>query len=89
MSKSKYKWLVPEEIPEPLRFVRKRGEYDECLEEFLKSGLPSARVNIPNTKPKNVWSQLRRRVKNKGLRDKVKVSIRGDKVYLLRVGKEA
>ena len=83
MSRKSYKWIVPEEIPSPI--ARKRTEYDECIEEFLKSGLESVRVNIPNTNPKTLSSQLSSRRKAKGLKNKVAVCCRKDKVYLVRV----
>ena len=43
----KFKWIVKEKIPPPVRFVRKRKEYDECIEEFLDSDFETVRVNIP------------------------------------------
>ena len=80
----KFKWIVKEKIPPPVRFVRKRLEYDECLDEFLKSDLKSARVEIQNSKPKNLYRQLHKRIKEKGLEGKVRVCIRKNKVYLVR-----
>ena len=48
--KKEYKWIIPEELPRPVR-PKKRVEYDEAIDEFLDSNLKSARVNIPNVKP--------------------------------------
>jgi hypothetical protein len=84
MSEKKHKFIVPEELPSPLRFLRKRGEYDECLEEFFKSNFKSVRVAIPDAKPVSLYRQLNKRLKKKGLREKVKVCIRSGKVYLVK-----
>jgi len=84
MSK-KFKWIVQEELPPPEKFVRKRKEYDECIEEFLDSGFETVRVNIPDVKPKNLYRQLHDRIKQKGLEGKVRVCMRKDKVYLVRL----
>ena len=84
MSKKKFKWLVPEELPSPVQ-VKRRKEYDECVEEFLESGLKSARVNIPGVKPLSLARLLTGRIKRKGLTGKIRVSVRKDKVYLVRL----
>jgi len=83
MSKKQYKWLIPEEIPSPLRGTI-RTEYDECIDEFLKSGLESARVNLSDVKPKTLARMLVNRIKKKDLKDKVTVALRKDKVYLVK-----
>ena len=83
MSRKSYKWIVPEEIPSPI--ARKRTEYDECIEEFLNSDLESARVNIPGAKPRSLARLLVRRIEQKGLKDKVTVSVRKERIYLVRL----
>jgi len=82
--KKEYKWIIPEELPRPVR-PKKRTEYDECIDEFLKSDLKSARVNIPNIKPRTLYSQLQARIRMRKLRDKIRVSKCGDKIYLVKV----
>jgi len=82
MSTKKFKWLQPEEVPKLAS--RRRTEYDECIEEFLQSGLESARVNIPNTHHKTLVSQLLTRIKEKGLKDEVAVRQRKGAVFLTR-----
>ena len=85
MSEKKYKWIIPEELPGPV--VKRREEYDECLDEFLESGLASARVTIPGVKPVSVARLLATRIKKRGLKGKVMVSVRKGKVYLIRPDK--
>ena len=84
MSKKKYKWIIPEELPTPVR-PKKRVEYDEAIDEFLNSDLKSARVNIPNVKPKTLYATLQTRIRMRKLRDKIRVCKSGDKVYLVKV----
>lgn len=84
MSKKHYRWLVPEKLPSPL-VARRREEYDECIKEFLDSGLETARVNIPNAKPKSLYRQLDKTLRKKGLRESIRVCIRRDKVFLVRI----
>jgi len=84
MSKKEFKWIVREELPSPLMF-RRRKEYDECIEEFLNSDLESARVNIPGAKPRSLARLLVRRIEQKGLKDKVTVSVRKERIYLVRL----
>jgi hypothetical protein len=83
LSSKKYKWIIPEEVPSFMKGMR-RKEFDECIEEFIQSGLESARVMIPNTKPKSLARILAGRIKKEGLKDKVAVSLRGEKVFLVR-----
>lgn len=85
MPKKKYKWIVAEEIPAPGYF--KKSKYDDCIDEFLESGLEAAKVNIPEVKPQSLSMLLRMRIKKRGLTDKIKVCIEKDKVYLLRMDK--
>ncbi len=84
MSKKKYKWIIPEELPRPAR-PKKRVEYDEAIDEFLNSDLKSARVNIPNVKPKTLYATLQTRIRMRKLRDKIRVIKRKDKVFLYRI----
>ena len=84
MSKKKYKWIIPEELPTPIR-PKKKVEYDEAIDEFLNSDLKSARVNIPNVKPKTLYATLQTRIRMRKLRDKIRVCKSGDKVYLVKV----
>jgi len=85
MTKKKYKWIIPEEYPYKI-VVKERREYDECIKEFLRSGFDSARVNMPHIKPKTLASQLYVHIKKLGLKDQIKVCLRGDRVYLMRTG---
>lgn len=84
MNKKKYKWIIPEELPSPVR-PRKRVEYDEAIDEFLDSNLKSARVNIPNVKPKTLYATLQTRIRMRKLRNKIRVCKSGDKIYLIKV----
>jgi hypothetical protein len=76
------KILFPEQFQTK---ARKRLEYDECLEEFIGSEFKSVAVNIPDVKPKSLVSELRDRIKRKGLKDKVMVCLRSGKVFLVRL----
>ena len=84
LSERKYKWIVPEEVPTP-GYI-KRGKYDECITEFLESGLTSAKVNIPKVKPQSTYLLLRDRLKKMGLEEKTTVCLRKGNVFLVRLG---
>lgn len=74
---SRYR-LIPEEIPS----VSKATVYNDVIEDFLKSGEPSARVEMPKRKPSTLHQGL---LKAKRLNPKyasVSVVRRGDTVYL-------
>ena len=83
MAKRKFKWIVPEEVPVP-GYIKK-GKYDECIKEFLESGLASARVEIPKVKPSSSYLLLRGRINKMGLREKITVYKRKDKVFLIKL----
>lgn len=73
-----------------LKIIRLAGfydlrRYDACVEEFWNSGLKSARVNFPNLKPNGLSSTLAKSINNMGLRGKVAVRKRGEKVFLVRL----
>jgi len=78
MAGERYKWIVPEDI----RSLG--GVYDDCIQEFLESGVRSARVDIPGKKPKSTYLLLKKSLRKKGLQDKVSVCMRFGKVYLSR-----
>ena len=84
MSKKKYKWIIPEELPTPVR-PKKRVEYDEAIDEFLNSDLKSARVSIPNVKPRTLYSQLQTRIRKRKLRSQIRVVKHKDRIYLIKV----
>ena len=84
MSKKGYKYIVAEKLPSRLEFKR-RIEYDECVKEFLEGEVDSARVVIPGVKPKTLARILIERVKKQGLNKQVMVSIRKDRIYLVRL----
>ena len=84
MSKKKYKWIIPEELPTPVR-PKKRIEYDEAIDEFLNSDLKSARVNIPNVKPKTLYATLQSRIRKRKLRNQIRVVKHKDRIYLIKV----
>lgn len=51
-----------------LKVIQRAGydhirKYDECVEEFLESGLKSARVNISGVKPQSIYLLLLKRIK--------------------------
>jgi hypothetical protein len=79
----KYKWIKPEKLT-PLAY-KTREEYDECIEEFLESNIKSARVNISGVKPQSMHMLLLKRIRKRGLRDKIAVCIRKGKVYLVKL----
>ncbi len=81
----KPKWIVPEKLPTPVRVLRRRGEYDECIQEFVQSELTSALISIPGVRPGTLYSQLTKRIKARGLKEKVKVAKRKDKIYLVKI----
>jgi len=74
--------LVPEKIP---RITKKASRYDPILDKFTDMDNDSVRINTINMKPRELAIALRSRVRARNLMDEIKVSQRGDKVYLIKV----
>ncbi len=70
--------LTPADVPSPNR--TKRSRYEGMLDEFLASGLASARVDGTNQKPATLAAGLRKasEMGKKG----VSVVQRGDEIYV-------
>jgi hypothetical protein len=63
-------------------------QYDEALEEFLKSGCENWEVSmdaLPSKKPRVILSSLKWRVKNKEEFKKIRVFMYKNKIYLERI----
>ena len=80
MTEKKYKFIEPEEIPK----VRRIGDYDRIINEFLESGLESARVTYEK-EAKTLVLGLQNRMRARGLKDQVKARKIGDNVYLQKL----
>lgn len=61
--------------------------YTEAIEEFLASGEPSAEVTELATKSASIVLGLTKAMMTLGVSEKLKVTRRGNAVYLMRVGK--
>jgi hypothetical protein len=73
-----------------LRVIQRAGydqlrRYDACVDEFLASGLKSARADFPDVKASTSCSRLSESVDKKGLKDKVAVCKRKGKVFMVRL----
>ncbi len=73
--------LISEELPVLERAVR-TSEYDELLDEFIKSSLKTARVEYPDKSMKALMAALRSRIKKRNLN--VKVALRKGNLYLTK-----
>lgn len=62
-----------------------KNKYDECIEEFLESGLESARVDFPNVKLNSLYALLKDSIDKKGLKDKIRACRRKGNVYLVKL----
>lgn len=72
--------LIPEKIPKAVKFGSK---YDDIIDAFDKSDKESVRVDAPKMDMKTLSMGLRTRIRQRDMTD-IKVSMRGDKVYLAR-----
>ena len=85
-NKFKYgKPLDSDRMPKP---KKRLPQYDECLEEFLKSGYNNWEVDmaaLPSSDPRVVLSSLKWRVKNKSEFRNIKIVMFKNKIYLERV----
>ena len=88
MREGEFKYGKPvssEEIPKPRRRL---PQYDECLEEFLKSGYDLWQVNInalPSKKPRVILSSLKWRIKHRSKFKNIHVFMHKNKIYLEKV----
>jgi len=73
--------LISEELPVQERAVR-TSEYDELLDDFVKSDMKTVRVEFPDKSAKALMAALRIRVKKRDL--KVKVVSRKESLYLTK-----
>lgn len=73
--------LVEEELPVLERAVR-TSEYDELLDDFVKSDLKTARVEYPGKSIKALMAALRSRIKKRDLN--IKVAMRKSNLYLTK-----
>jgi len=73
--------LVEEELPVLERAVR-TSEYDELLDDFVKSDLKTARVEYPSKSIKALMAALRSRIKKRDLN--IKVAMRKSNLYLTK-----
>jgi len=74
--------LIKEELPVLERAVR-TSEYDELLDDFVKSELKTARVEYPDKSMKALMAALRSRIKKRNL--SVKVALRKGNLYLTKL----
>ena len=73
--------LISSELPVLERAVR-TSEYDELLDDFIKSSLKTARVEYPDKSMKALMAALRSRIKKRNLG--VKVALRKGNLYLTK-----
>ena len=73
--------LIPEKLP---RGVKRRSRYDIIIDQFFDGNDDSVRVNVKNMKGRELATALRSRVRVRELMDRIRVSQRGEKVYLLK-----
>jgi hypothetical protein len=74
--------LVPVELPK-IRKGRKGSKYDSIIDQFSKSDMTCVRVDVKDIDPKMLAIGLRNRIKTRQIK-KIRVSQRGDNVYLTK-----
>ena len=73
--------LISSELPVLERAIR-TSEYDELLDDFIKSSSKTARVEYPDKSMKALMAALRSRIKKRNL--SVKVALRKGNLYLTK-----
>ena len=71
--------LISAELPVLERAVR-TSEYDELLDDFIKSSLRTARIEYPDKSMKALMAALRSRIKKRNL--SLRVALRKGNLYL-------
>ncbi len=76
--------LIPEKMP---TIKKKASRYDPIIDQFMQKDVRSVWVNTKDMEPKKLAIALRSRVRARDIMNEIKVSQRGDKVYLIKVSK--
>lgn len=69
----------------PLRCGCKRSMYDAVIDAVLKSGDTYSLDTNDQKRAYNLTSQINYVIRKRGIRDKVKASVRGTTVYVVQV----
>ncbi len=69
----------------PSRRYRKRSKYDPILDSFLESEHELVKVEVRDKDSNYLRTQLNKRIKVRGIEDKVKVSVVNNVAYLEKV----
>lgn len=72
--------LIAEKVP---RAVKTGSRYDGMIDKFLKSDITSARIDTKSIDSRTLALGLRTRIRSREITG-IKVSQRGNKVYLVR-----
>ena len=66
----------------PTKKYRKRSKYDPIIDEFLRMGAKIVQVSVEGVEPNYLRTQLNKRIEARDLKDKVKVSVINNVVYM-------
>ena len=66
----------------PTKKYRKRSKYDPIIDEFLGIDAKIVEVGVEGVEPNYLRTQLNKRIEARGLKDKVKVSVINNVVYM-------
>ena len=66
----------------PTKKYRKRSKYDPIIDEFLGMDVKIAEVGVEGVEPNYLRTQLNKRIEARYLKDKVKVSVINNVVYM-------
>jgi len=70
----------------PTKKYRKRSKYDPIIDEFLGMGTGIVEVSVEGVEPNYLRTQLNKRIEARDLKNRVKVSVINNVVYMERLG---
>jgi hypothetical protein len=70
----------------PTKKYRKRSKYDPIIDDFLGMEAKIVQVSVEGVEPNYLRTQLNKRIEARDLKDKVKVSVINNIVYMERLG---
>lgn len=70
----------------PTKKYRKRSKYDPVIDEFLGLETRIVQVSVEGVEPNYLRTQLNKRIEARELKEKVKVSVINNIVYMERRG---
>ena len=72
-------------VQKPRRKFFRKSQYDLLIDQFIKSDEDLASVEVEGKKPSSLRLSIGKRIKDRGLQEKLKVSVINEVLYLEKI----